>query len=131
MSSNRQTGEARVLARLVAAYPGEVSALELAQISLQYSSRVHGLRAKGIEITTGLRSATARSAVFFDSSLGLPKQSSRPPTYSAKISRQIGPTANEPTPMVPVRRSRVASFNAGDVRGSARHSRPTSRGTVA
>jgi hypothetical protein len=47
MASNRQTQESRILMLLEASWPGWTPAPVLAQISLQYASRIHGLRKAG------------------------------------------------------------------------------------
>jgi hypothetical protein len=78
MASNRQTGESRVLARLVAAYPGEVPAVELARDSLQYSARVHSLRAKGIEIINRVETHNGVKHGFFRLASRFPKPLPKP-----------------------------------------------------
>jgi len=47
MPSNRQTQESRILMMLEASWPQWVPAPVLARISLQYASRIHGLRKAG------------------------------------------------------------------------------------
>jgi hypothetical protein len=107
MPSNGRTQEERVLARLVAAYPGEVSALELSAISLQYSARVHSLRAKGIEIGNRVETRNGVKYGFFRLvsrfTKPLPKQyesSSNARALSAdpKIEQEKSPTLFEVGP---------------------------------
>jgi hypothetical protein len=61
----RKTGEQRILAILQSAWPNEVPAPTLANISLQYSSRIHGLRKKGWIICNRLAIVNGTKHGFF------------------------------------------------------------------